>query len=121
MAHLSAGCLDDPRVTVREGDVSDLIREGSGVYDAILLDVDNGPEGLSRKANNRLYDTDGLAAARKALKPGGLLAVWSSAPDAGFTRRLKRAGYAVAEERVRATDRSRGERHVIWMAVSPAR
>ncbi len=121
MAHLSAGCLDDPRVTVREGDVGDLIRSAEGAYDAILLDVDNGPEGLSRKANNRLYDADGLAAARKALRPGGILAVWSSAPDQGFTQRLRRAGFSVEEARVRATDRSRGERHTIWLAAAPAR
>jgi spermidine synthase len=120
MAHMSAGCLDDPRVTISEGDVGDLIASADAGYDAILLDVDNGPEGLSRKANNRLYDAAGLTIARRALRPGGVLAVWSSAPDQGFTQRLRRAGFVVEEERVRATGGSRGERHVIWMAVAPS-
>ena len=119
MAHLTEGTLDDPRVTIRLGDVGDLIRGGAAAYDAILLDVDNGPEGLSRAANNRLYDAEGLAAARRALRPGGLLAVWSSAPDARFTQRLSRAGFRVEEARVRATGRSRGDRHTIWLAAAP--
>ena len=120
MADLSAACLTDPRVTIHEGDVGGLIRSGRSTYDAILLDVDNGPEGLSRQANDRLYDREGLLAARRALRPGGVLGVWSSAPDAGFTRRLGRAGYAVEEARVRATTSGRGARHVIWLAVAPA-
>ncbi|MDB5461603.1 MAG: Spermidine synthase [Caulobacteraceae bacterium] len=119
MAHLSGACLADPRVTIREGDVGTLIRSAEAGYDAILLDVDNGPEGLSRKANDRLYDHEGLAAARRALRPGGVLAVWSSAPSAGFEQRLRRAGYAVEEARVRATGGRRGARHVIWMATAP--
>ena len=116
MAHISGDSLADPRLTIREGDVAELIRSAQGGYDAILLDVDNGPEGLSREANDRLYDLEGLAAARRALRPGGVLAVWSSAPDAAFTGRLRRAGYAVEEVRVRATDRGRGARHMIWLA-----
>ena len=118
MAHMTGDCLDDPRLTLREGDVGDLIRTARGEFDAILLDVDNGPEGLSRKANDRLYDAEGLLAARNALRPGGVLAVWSSAPNAAFTGRLRRAGFAVDEVRVRATDAGRGARHVIWMATS---
>ena len=115
MAHISGACLEDPRVSLRQGDVGEFIRSSNGAYDAILLDVDNGPEGLSRKANDRLYDQAGLAAASRALRPGGILAVWSAAPDAGFTRRLGRAGYAVEEVRVRA-GRGRGARHVVWIA-----
>jgi len=118
MAHMSGDCLKDPRVTIREGDVGELIGSARSDYDAILLDVDNGPEGLSRKANDRLYDRAGLAAARRALRPGGVLAVWSSAPNADFTRRLGRAGYAVEEARVRATGGGRGARHVIWLATA---
>ena len=91
MAHLSGACLMDPRLTIREGDVGDIIAGAQAAYDAILLDVDNGPEGLSRRANDRLYDHAGLLAARRALRPGGVLAVWSSAPDAHFTQRLRRA------------------------------
>jgi spermidine synthase len=119
MAHISGDSLDDPRLGIREGDVAALIRSADAAFDAILLDVDNGPEGLSRKANDRLYDLEGLAAARRALRPGGVLAVWSSAPDAAFTGRLRRAGYAVEEAKVRASDRGRGARHVIWLATAP--
>ena len=118
MAHISGACLQDRRLTIQEGDVGDLIRSAAGAYDAILLDVDNGPEGLSRKANDRLYDPEGLAAARRALRPGGVLAVWSSAPDAKFTQRLRRAGYAVDEQRVRASGGGRGARHMIWLATA---
>jgi spermidine synthase len=121
MAHLSGESLDDPRLTIREGDVAALIGSAQGAFDAILLDVDNGPEGLSRVANDRLYDLAGLAAARRALRPGGILAVWSSAPDDNFTRRLRRAGYAVEEVKVRATGGKRGARHVIWLATAPGK
>jgi spermidine synthase len=119
MAHLSAACLEDPRVVIQVGDVSALIRAGQGRYDAILLDVDNGPEGLTRRGNDRLYDREGLAAARRALRPGGVLAIWSSAPDAAFSRRLRQAGYAVDEVGVRARGGRRGARHVIWIATAP--
>lgn len=119
MAHLSGACLQDPRLTLVEGDVVAPIRAALGAYDAILLDVDNGPEGLSRKANDRLYAHEGLLAARRALRPGGLLAVWSSAPSEAFTRRLRKAGYQAEEVRVRATGGRRGARHVIWLATSP--
>jgi len=118
MAHLTGGGLDDPRVTVVEGDVGTLIAEALGAYDAILLDVDNGPEGLSRAANDRLYDRAGLDAARRALRPGGILAVWSSSPSAPFNQRLRKAGYAVEERRVRASRAGRGARHMIWLATS---
>ncbi len=121
MSQTSGACLTDPRLTLLEGDVGDVIGSARSGYDAILLDVDNGPEGLSRKANDRLYDHRGLLAARGALRPGGILAVWSSAPDANFTRRLNRAGYAVDEVRVRASAKGRGAHHVIWMATVPAR
>lgn len=116
MAELFAGCLDDPRVQVVEADVAALIRNPDAPYDAILLDVDNGPEGLSRPGNDGLYDPRGLAAAKSALRPGGVLAVWSAAPDAGFTRRLQRAGFAVEEARVKAHRGRSGTRHVIWLA-----
>jgi spermidine synthase len=116
MAELAAGCLDDPRVRVMLGDVGAAIREGRGAYDAILLDVDNGPDGLTRAANDGLYSMAGLAAAKAALRPGGVLAVWSAAPDARFTRRLKDAGFAVEEVAVRARQSGKGPRHVIWFA-----
>jgi len=115
MSELFAGSLDDPRVEIREADVADLIAADSGVYDAILLDVDNGPEGLSRRANDRLYTTGGLAAARAALRPAGVLAVWSAHPDRAFSARLGRSGFRVEEVATRAR-RKRGARHTIWLA-----
>jgi spermidine synthase len=119
MARVFGTCLDDPRVTVHETDVGLLIRSRSAAYDAILLDVDNGPEGLTRKGNDALYDARGLSQAYAALKSGGVLAVWSSAPDTGFTRRLTRVGFAVEEVRIRANGK-RGARHVIWLATRKA-
>ena len=116
MAEMTAGCLDDPRVDLRIGDVADAIAWDVAGWDAILLDVDNGPDGLVRPANDRLYSAAGLAAARRALRPGGILAVWSAAPDAGFTRRLKSAGFAVEETVVSARPNRKGPRHVIWFA-----
>ncbi|HKR88216.1 MAG TPA: spermidine synthase [Phenylobacterium sp.] len=116
LAAVFAGSLDDPRVRIREGDVAEAIEDARGIFDAILLDVDNGPGGLNREANDGLYDPPGLARARRALKPGGILAVWSAAPDERFTGRLRKAGFAVEEKRVRATRSGRGARHVIWLA-----
>ncbi|RUU77800.1 hypothetical protein [Mesorhizobium sp. M7A.F.Ca.MR.362.00.0.0] len=115
MAEIFDGCLDDPRVTIQETDVGQLIRSRPAAWDAILLDVDNGPEGIVHKSNDALYSVQGLAAARSALKPGGVLAVWSQGPDSGFTRRLKQAGFAVEEVNTRANGK-RGARHVIWIA-----
>ena len=116
MQELTVGCLDDPRVTLIEGDVGAAIASGKEAYDAILLDVDNGPDGLSRAENDRLYSPRGLASASAALTPGGLLAVWSAAPDKTFTRRLGEAGFAVEEVVVRARSNGKGPRHVIWFA-----
>jgi spermidine synthase len=116
MAELAAGCLDDKRVTLVEDDVAALIEQGEGAYDAILLDVDNGPDGLSREGNDRLYSVGGLAAAKAALRPGGILAIWSAAPDAAFARRLAKAGFLVEEVGVRARSNGKGPRHVIWFA-----
>lgn len=119
MAHLFGGSLTDPRVTVEEADVADLIGAAHSTYDAILLDVDNGPDGLTSQANDHLYSAGGLARARVVLRPGGVLSIWSSAPDRAFTQRLGKAGFAVEEVRVRARGRS-GARHIIWIATNPA-
>ena len=97
-------------------DVAELVGAGGAAYDAILLDVDNGPEGLTRQANDRLYDARGLAKARAALRPGGVLAVWSSGPDRRFTQRLREAGFATEEVASRARGARGGARHVIWIA-----
>ncbi|HEX8443677.1 MAG TPA: spermidine synthase [Allosphingosinicella sp.] len=117
MANLAAGCLDDPRVSLVESDVATLIREADGCFDAILLDVDNGPDGLSRVANDGLYSPQGLAEAMAALKTGGTLAIWSAAPDDRFTRRLVQAGFAVEQAAVRARSNGKGPRHFIWLAI----
>ena len=116
LAAIHGSSLTDPRGTVVKGDVGELIADAPARYDAILLDVDNGPEGLMRRANDDLYDAYGLRQAKAALHPGGVLAVWSSGPDPAFTRRLGAAGYGVEELRVRANGRGRGARHVIWLA-----
>jgi spermidine synthase len=116
MVDLAAGCLDDPRVRLIEGDVTPLIGSSFGTFDAILLDVDNGPDGLVRRGNNQLYSMRGLAAARAALTPGGVLAIWSAAPDKAFTQRLIDAGFSVEEISVRARQNGKGPQHVIWLA-----
>ncbi len=121
MAEVFKGCLDDRRVDIRLGDVGLLIGATKAAYDAILLDVDNGPEGLTRRKNDDLYSLAGLRAAKAALKPNGVLSVWSSAPDAGFTRRLREAGFSVEELKVRASTKGSGARHVIWMATKTGR
>lgn len=117
MAHLHQGTLDSAQVQVCVTDVGALIRKGSAQYDAILLDVDNGPDGLSREGNDALYTLTGLAEARAALRPGGVLGVWSSGPDPRFTSRLRKSRFDVTEETVRATASRRGARHTIWIAV----
>ena len=117
LAALHGDSLDDPRVTILTDDVGAVMR--GGPWDAILLDVDNGPEGLSRAGNDALYSHAGLAAARAALGPGGVLSVWSSAPDRGFTRRLADAGFRVETHTVRAGTTGRGARHTIWLAAKP--
>lgn len=118
MATLAAGCLDDPRVDLVTGDVAGVIGATANYYDAILLDVDNGPDGLTRTANDRLYSMAGLARAKAALKAGGILAIWSAAPDAVFARRLQEAGFNVEEVTVRARNNGKGPRHIIWFAGS---
>ena len=116
MAELAAGCLDDRRVELVVGDVAAAIAEGRSRYDAILLDVDNGPDGLVRQANDGIYSAAGLASAKAALRPGGILAIWSAAPDPRFMRRLMAAGFRVDEVTVRARSNGKGARHTIWFA-----
>lgn len=115
LAHLAGRPLEDPRVTVHEGDVADRIRAARAAWDAILLDVDNGPDALTVAANDRLYSGAGLGAAFAALRAGGVLGVWSVQPDDAFTGRLARAGFAVEERRARAR-RGKGGRHTLWLA-----
>lgn len=116
LAQLNGALLDDPRVRVITADVGRVIRSAASAYDAILLDVDNGPAGLTSKKNDWLYGTAGVAASLAALRPGGVLAVWSAGPDAAFRRRLEQAGFMTEEVRVRARGGRGGARFVIWVA-----
>ena len=115
LAHLHGDSLNDKRVDLEQDDVYAMIRETRQPYDAILLDVDNGPDGLIHEANSRLYSNTGLRAAYDALKPGGVLAIWSAYPDPVFTNRLRKAGFAAEERKVRATG-TKGAHHIIWLA-----
>ena len=114
LGELNGHPICDKRVSVVEGDVVGLLGGGSSFH-AILLDVDNGPEGLTQERNARLYAASGLAAAFASLQTGGVLAVWSAHPSPAFARRLGGAGFSVTEERVRANGK-RGARHTVWLA-----
>jgi spermidine synthase len=116
LGHLAGHPLRDPRVRLREADVARVIAEQRSAYDAILLDVDNGPDGLTRKGNDRLYGATGLARARDALRPRGVLGVWSQGPDDAFVRRMQRANLEVEQINVTARGHGRGARHTIWLA-----
>jgi spermidine synthase len=115
LGHLAGHPLADPRVAVEVGDVGRLIRAAPAAWDAILLDVDNGPNAFARKGNEGLYGTDGLAAIGRALAPGGILAVWSSGSDEPFTARLRRLRFAAVEHRVRSRGGKVGRWHTIWV------
>ena len=118
MASLFGDCLDDPRVTIEQVDVARLINPGAGGWDAILLDVDNGPEAMTQSANDGLYGMSGLTIARHALKAGGVLAVWSQGPDRDFKSRFGRSGFQVEEVMVRAHRGKSGARHVSWLGAA---
>ena len=116
MAELFGDSLSDPRADIRPADVVEVIQSSPSTFDAILLDVDNGPEALIRNANDALYDLKGLRATHRALRPRGVLAVWSSGPNAAFAKRLRDADFDVNEVGVRATSKRSGAHHVIWFA-----
>ena len=120
LAHLAGDPLSDSRVTVYQGDVAELLRKQVMAYDAILLDVDNGPHEMTTSSNHWLYGDRGLASAYRALKDGGILSVWSAGPDESFSRRLRQAGFSVSVVRVHAHG-NRGTRHVIWLAIRRAK
>ncbi len=117
LADLAGRPLDDPRCKVLITDVREAIAAKRSAYDAILLDVDNGPDALAHPSNGRLYDGRGVAAAHAALRPGGVLGVWSYSDDTGFTKRLRRGGFDTRVERVTASRKGRGRYHYIWVAV----
>ncbi|MCQ3829258.1 hypothetical protein HXX02_07355 [Microbulbifer elongatus] len=110
--------LDDSRVAVHIGDVGELLVDRSDEYDAVLLDVDNGPEGLTHSDNNWLYSIEGTSSIHKCLKPGGMLAVWSASPDTVYASRLKKAGFQVEVKTVRERP-GKGARHAIFLAQRP--
>ncbi len=119
LAHLADHPLDDGRVELHEADVIQLIKTAEGSYDAIMLDVDNGPEAIVRKGNDWLYGDSGLATTYAALRSGGKLAIWSAGPQPAFVRRLRHAGFEVEEVKVRANGRSNGKggsHCVVWIA-----
>ncbi len=120
LAQLTGDSLGDPRGEIVLCDVAALIDDANdgtcAKFDAILLDVDNGPDGIVRDQNSRIYTRTGLAKAHDALRQGGVLAIWSAAPDHKFTRRLMDAGFQVEVREVRARPNNKGPRHTIWFA-----
>ena len=120
LASLTGNSLADPRGEIVLCDVAALIDDANdgtcAKFDAILLDVDNGPDGIVRDPNDRLYTRTGLGKAREALRPGGILSIWSAAPDHKFTRRLMDAGFEVDVREVRARPNNKGPRHTLWLA-----
>jgi spermidine synthase len=119
VGHLAGHPLRDRRVITREMDVARVIRESPAGFDAVLLDVDNGPDGLTRRSNGWLYSDAGIASCRAALRPSGVLGVWSAGPDRAFVRRLHRANLSVDEVEVGSRSKHRGARHTLWFATLP--
>ncbi len=120
LGHLAGKPLDDPGVILKVEDVAETIGTEKSVWDAILLDVDNGPEGLTRKTNDRLYSQTGLKKSFLALRPGGILGIWSSGINDSFTRRLKKSGFQVDIQTVSARKSGKNSRHTIWLAHKPS-
>jgi spermidine synthase len=116
LAPLAGSPLSDPRVTLEEGDVIDLIHASPATFDAVLLDVDNGPSALTLAGNQRLYGRGGLAAVRRCLRPRGVLGVWSADPEPAFARSLRRVGFEVRVEHVFARGVPKGPRHTLFIA-----
>ena len=116
LAHLAGSPLEDPRVSVVERDVAEIIAAGPAAFDAVLLDVDNGPAALTIAENDRLYGPTGLAAIHRTLRPGGVLGVWSADPDKPFEKRLAKAGFRFSTETVPARRGGKGPKHTIFIA-----
>ncbi len=108
--------LEDSRVTVRVADVMHVITRTKAGFDAILLDVDNGPNSLTQEGNASLYSLTGLSLIHRALRPGGVVAVWSASPDRGFTQKLTQSSFHVIEKKVRGRTEKKGPMHTIWLA-----
>jgi spermidine synthase len=105
---LAAAAIEDPRVSVLQEDVGDVIRRSPRGFDSIILDVDNSPAALSNDGNNRLYELEGLQLARGALRPGGCIGYWSAVPDPAFEKLMRRAGFEVDAQRCRPRANSGG-------------
>jgi spermidine synthase len=116
MGAASGHPLNDRRTIVAISDVADVIRKNANTFDAILLDVDNGPTSLVARGNGRLYTEKGLRAAHAALRPHGIFAIWSSADDPAFTRRLNQTGFEAAIHKIGSLGKSRGPRYFVWIA-----
>ena len=110
-AELAGNPLDDKRVTIHEVDVAQMIKTAKGGYNAILLDVDNGPQALTLKGNDWLYSLAGLKTAYDALRPKGVLAIWSSGTEPAFERRLRKTGFEVDVVGARARGLGKGGAH----------
>lgn len=116
LGHLARHPLQDSRVHVAIGDALQVLREDTAGFDAILLDVDNGPAEFAAEGNQALYGRAGLYSIRQGLRPGGVVAVWSAWEDRAFARRLESLGFKVTRDRVRSHGR-RGARHFIYRAI----
>ncbi len=116
LGSLAGDPLKDSRVTVVIEDVINIINNNTSAFDAILLDVDNGPDSLTQEGNDELYSMSGVAMIHRALRPGGVVAVWSSSPDTGFMQRLNRSSFHVLEKKVRGRTHKKGPVHTIWIA-----
>jgi len=121
LAHLAGRPLDDPRAAVVIGDAAGILRSAQETYDAILLDIDNGPAAFTHQENAWFYMPDGLRATYNALKFGGVYAVWSAGPSVSFTKRLQQTGFSATEHRVPARAEGGGSRHTIWTAIRQPR
>ena len=120
LGHLAGHPLDDGRVTVQVTDVARMIKTGKGAYNAIVLDVDNGPQAIMSEGNHWIYSYDGLEASFAALRPKGVLSVWSTGPDSAFTKRLLKTGFRVEEVKARARGGRKGGGHyIVWVATRP--
>ena len=118
LGHLAGNPLNDPRVVVKETDVTKLVKAEQQAYEAILLDIDNGPTPITLNSNRWLYTLDGIRVLFAALRPGGILGVWSAGPEAEFALDLEKAGFVVEEKRVKSRG-NKGANHVIFLAQRP--
>ena len=115
LSGLNGKLLDDPRVEIFTGDVFDCIKRGPGKFDAILLDVDNGPTSFVQSKNSRLYTGNGLALIHRALRPGGRVAFWSAEREPAFPGQLAHAGFVATEFEAKAHERAKRAAHRIYV------